>query len=131
MIQLTDTEKQWIKMCKGHYKDTYPYTGAWVKTLKPLFVKIYGWNPDDDNNYRDYLECVFNCLLEIHLKIVDDKSGTNMQLRSVFEASFGKRFEWDEELPVERAIARLCGLIQNNQVLEGDVKRYDIDWSKS
>jgi len=126
MINLTMFEKKWIKLCKGHYREKYPPTGSWVKTAKPLFTEIYGWNPDEDNNYRDYLNCLFNKLLEIHLKIIHDQSGTNLQLRNIFEAAFYKGISIDEDLPIERAIAALCGLIQNNLVIEDGVNRYEL-----
>ena len=70
MIQISKIEQQWIKMCKGHYQKKYPFTGRWVNTLKPLFIEIYGYDPDADNNYNDYLNCMFNRLLDIQLKIV-------------------------------------------------------------
>lgn len=126
MIELTRTEKDWIKLCKGHFKSKYPYTGRWVDTLKPLFMAIYGWNPDEDNNYRDYLNCLFNKLLEIQLKIQDDQSGNNMQMRGIFEAAFYKGICRDEDLPIERAIAELCGLIQNNTVIKHGEQRYEL-----
>lgn len=126
MINLSKFEKQWIKICKGHFKSKYPYTGSWVNTLKPLFTEIYGWNPDEDNNYRDYLNCIFNKLLELHLKIMVDESGTNLQLRGIFEAAFYKGICRDEDLPIERAIAELCGLIQNNIVVVDGENRYEL-----
>ena len=127
MIELSKTEKQWIRICKGHYKDKYPYKGEWTESLKPLFVEIYGWNPDEDNNYRDYLNCVFNKLLGILLKIVDDQSGTNLQLRGIFEAAFYKGISRNQDLPIERAIAELCGLIQNNTVVVDGENRYELN----
>lgn len=126
MILLTRIEKDWIYLCKGHYKDIYPYQGSWVRTLKPLFVEIYGWNPSEDNNYKDYLNCIFNKLLELYLKIQDDRSGNNVQLRGIFEAAFYKGISRTERRPIERAIAELCGLIQNNTVIEDGVKRYEL-----
>ena len=127
MIELTKYEKQWIKICKGHYKSKYPSQGSWVLTLKPLFVEIYGWDPDEDGNYRDYLNCMFNKLLDIHLKIIHDQSGSNRQLRGIFEAAFYKGISRTEILPIERAIAELCSLIQNNTVLEDGEPRYSLD----
>lgn len=124
MIQLDKAEKQWIKLCKGHYKDKYPFTGRWVDNLKPLFAEIYWWNPDEDNNYHDYLNCIFNKLLDIHLKIQHDQSGSNMQLREIFSAAFYKSIVRTDELPIERAIAKLCGLIQMNTVYENGEPRY-------
>jgi len=127
MITLSKTEKDWIKLCKGHFKEKYPPTGKWASTLIPLFEKVYGWNPNDDNNYGDYLNCMFNKLLEIHLKIVHDQSGTNLQLRGIFEAAFYKGIVRNDDLPIERAISALCGLIQCNQVIEenGNI-RYEL-----
>lgn len=126
MIKLTKYEKQWIKLCKGHYKDIYPNRGRWTKTMIPLFIEIYGWNPNQDNNYRDYLNCIFNKLLEIHLKIVHDQSGTNLQLRSIFNAAFYIGISNNQRRPIERAIAELCGLIQNNLVIENGKNRYEL-----
>lgn len=126
MIQLTKYEKQWIKLCKLHYRDEYSYKGQWTKIMKPLFIEIYGWNPDEDNNYRDYLNCVFNKLLEIYLKIQDDRSGNNVQLRGIFGAAFYKGISRNQRRPIERAIAELCGLIQNNIVIENGEKRYEL-----
>ena len=126
MINLSEPEKKWIKLCKGHYKYKYPYKGQWTKTMKPLFIEIYGWNPDEDNNYRDYLNCIFNKLLEIHLKIIHDQSGTNLQLRNIFEAAFNKGIYSSQELPIERAIHALCGLLHNNLVIENGENRYEL-----
>ena len=128
MIELDKYEKQWILLCKGHLNDKYPPRDSWVQTLKPLFLEIYGWDPDEDNNYHDYLNGMFNKLLDIHLKIKFDQSGTNLQLRGIFSAAFYKGISRDEELPIERAIAELCGLIQNNlfQSVETGV-RYNLD----
>ena len=105
MINLSNTEKQWIKLCKGHYQNRCPYTGRWVDTLKPLFTEIYGWNPNEDGNYDNYLNCIFNKLLEIHLKIVHDQSGSNRQLFDIFGAAFYKSTHRNDELPIERAIS--------------------------
>lgn len=127
MIELTVPEKKWILLCKGHFHEKYPFTGKWVNTLKPLFVEIYGWNPDENNQYYDYLNCLFNKLLDIHLKIGQDYSGDNRQLKDIFQASFSKSFSREEELPIERAIGILCGLIQCNTVIENDVERYNLN----
>lgn len=62
-IKLSNNDIQWIKLCKLHYKEQYPSNGEWTNTLKPLFIKIYGWNPDEDNNYHDYLNTMFDRLL--------------------------------------------------------------------
>ena len=127
MIQLSQTDKQWIKLCKLHYKEKYPLTGKWVNNLKPLFKEIYGWDPDEDKNYNDYLSCLFNKLLDVYLKIADDKSGNNYELREIFSAAFYKSVSREDDLPIERAISQLCGLIQCNTVIEENgVKRYEL-----
>jgi len=122
MIELTKYETQWIKLIKGHDQDKYPLTGYWHNTLKPLFVEIYGWDPDEDN-YHGYLQCVFGELLEIYLKIQDDQSGSNKQLMDLFNAAFYKGISNDSELPIERTIHILCGLIRFNFVTYKDKPR--------
>ena len=127
MIQLEYNDKLWIKLCKGHYKEKYPRTGKWTETLKPLFTELYAWNPDEDNNYPDYLNCIFNRLLDIYLKIADDHSGNNNQLRGVFSAAFYKSVSRMDELPIERAISELCGLISFNTVIDKNKQqRYEL-----
>ena len=126
MIVLNAMEKDWIKLCKGHFKEKYPWQGEWTETLKQLFVVVYGWNPDEDNNYHDFLNCMFNKLFDIHLKIQDDQSGTNLQIREIFNAAFHKGLVRNQDLPIERAIAELCGLIQNNTVIEDGKPRYNL-----
>lgn len=130
-IQLSPQEVQWIKLCKLHYsegstskdKGKYPSKGEWTETMKPLFNEIYGWTAED--HPADYLDCIFNKLLDIYLKIKLDKSGHDRELREIFKASFYKRpFIREQELPIERAISVLCGLIQNNIVIEYGVRRY-------
>jgi len=125
MIELSNTDKQWIKMCKGHYQKEYPFAGCWVNTLKPLFKEMYGWDPDE--HYYDYLGSMFNRLLDLHLKICDDRSGSNRQLKEIFNASFYQSPSKDELRPIERSISALCGLIQCNQVVENDVERYSLE----
>jgi len=120
MIQLDQYEKQWILLIKGRLQEKYPFKGRWVETLKPLFTEIYGWNRNDDNNYHDYLRGMFNNLLEILLKIKDNWTDPNGQLKEVFFASFYKGISYDEELPIERAIGKLCGLIQCTTVINSD-----------
>ncbi len=127
MINLDKYEKQWILICKGQLKDKYPYTGYWHNTLKPLFKEIYGWDPDEDNNYRDYLWGVFSKLLDVYLKIKDDWSGENYQLKEIFAACFEPRLSNDAELPIERAIHELCSLIGNTRVIDKyNRKRFEL-----
>ena len=121
-IQLSKYDIQWIKLCKNHYEDKYPYKGSWAETLKPLFLEIYGWNPVDD--YYSYLNVIFNKLLELYLKIQYDQSGSNRKLKGVFGAAFYKSISREDELPIERAIAELCGLISCNLVIENGIHRY-------
>ena len=125
MIQLTNAERKVIKLTKGHYQDIYPYKGSWHVTFKPLFYEIYGWCPNEFK--RDYINGLFNLLLDTYLKIADDQSGTNHQLRSIFNAAFYKSIGRPQRRPIERAISQLCGLIQNNAVLDDNKnKRYEI-----
>ena len=128
MIELYKYDKQWILLTKGQLQDKYPFKGKWINTLKPLFTEIYGWDPDDYNNYNDYLNCIFKKLLSILMKINDNQSYINREIEDVFFASFYKSFHDESELPIERAINRLCGLIQNTRVINEDgTKRFDLD----
>lgn len=122
-IDLTPEEVRWIKLIKGHYRGKYNYRGnEWTHVLEPLFESIYGWDPQE--HYHDFLQCMFDKLLYIHLKINDDRSGTNLQLREIFYASFEKGVVRDQERPIERAISELCGQIQNTTVIKNGVKRF-------
>ncbi len=46
------------------------------------------------------------------------------QLNNIFNASFGRTISREQDLPIERAISELCGLIQCNEVIENGVNRY-------
>ena len=128
LIKLEKSEKKMILFCKGHLKTKYPFKNNWVSSFKPLFKDIYGWDPNEDNNYHDYLVGLFNKLLDIQLKIEDDRSGDNIQLRGIFSAAFSKGVVRTDDLPIERAISELCGLIQCNTVWEKETGiRYNLD----
>lgn len=120
MIQLTSFEKKWINLCKGNLQDKYPFTGEWSNTLRPLFVEIYGW-PDDNSN--DYLHTLVEVLFDLYLKIADDKSGNNLQLKSLLNVAMFKTISYNSDSSIQRVIGKLCGLIQSSQV-QG---RYELD----
>jgi hypothetical protein len=126
-IELSEQEKRWIKLCKLHYKETkyHVNAGDWVETLKPMYEEVYGWSPEE--HYMDFLNCMFNKLLDIYLKIRKDGSNTNAQIKSVFNAAFYKGISRNQELPIERAINDLCGLIQCNQVIVDGIPRYSLE----
>jgi hypothetical protein len=127
MIQLDKNEKQWILLIKGQLEEKYPFKDKWVETLKPLFVETYGWNPDEDRNYQDYLRAIFNKLLDIQMKIKDNWVDPNAQLKELFFVSFHKSIFYEEELPIERAIHKLCGLIKLTSVIDNNKeKRFEL-----
>lgn len=127
MITLTNDEKDWILLCKLHLTEKYPSKGYWHETAKPLFTEKYGWSPDKDNNYHSYLYCLFSRLLDLYLKIKDEWSDANGQLKSIFTATFEKRLSNDSDLPIERAIHSLCSLIQGNRITNEDgTIRYEL-----
>lgn len=127
MIILDQHEKELILICKGHFQEKYPFKGQWTETLKPIFKDYWGWDPDEDNNYNDYLRGAFNRLLDLYLKIKDDWTDCNGQLKDIFSAAFYKGICRDQELPIERAISTLCGLIQCNAVVDDQHnKRYKL-----
>lgn len=128
MIELSKNEKTLILICKGHLKDKYPSTGSWSKTLSPFCLELFGWDANEDNNYNDYLNGIFYYLLKLYLKIELNQSGDSIYyLLEIFNATFNKTISNDEELPIERAISKLCGLIQCNIILKNGIKRYELD----
>lgn len=122
-IFLSKQEQQWILLIKGHYKKEYPYVGEWTETLKPMFDKVYGWTAGEF--YNDYLNCIFGKLLSIHSKIATNYC-KERELIEIFNASFSKSFSREQELPIERAISKLCGLIQCSLVFENGVNRFNL-----
>jgi len=127
LIELSKYEKKLILVCKGHLKKEYPWRGEWHETMKPLFLEIYGWDPDSDKNYEDYLRGLFNKLLDVHMKIKTDYSSENAQLKELFSATFNKGISNDAERPIHRAIHALCALIQGVIVVENGQPRFSLD----
>jgi len=126
MIHIDDSEKRWIKFCKGHYHDQYNTNAKnWIESMKPLFQEVYGWSPDEF--YHDFLGCMFNKLLDIYLKIQLDQSGSNVHLKEIIGAGFEKTYRREYDLPIERVIAELCGQIQCNSVIVNEFERYNLD----
>jgi len=125
MIELSEVEKTIILYCKGHLRDEYPSRSEWTESFKPLFKKIYGW--DADEFYNDYLYCLFQKLFNIYMKIRDWKGTPNYDIIEIFGASFSQTFIRTQELPIERAIAQLCGQISCVTVVENGVERFDLN----
>ena len=128
-IILTKSEKLVIKVIKRHLKDKYPFKENWAKTLSPISVELWGWDANQDGNYHDYLRGIFNYLLKLYLKIEYNQSDDPIHyLSEIFYASFSKGLGTYDELPIERAITKLCGLIQCNQVItDNSFVRYNLN----
>lgn len=126
-IALTPTYVKWIKLCKLHYAPKYsPPSGAgWIECLKPLFEEIYGYSPDE--HYDTFLDGMFNELMNIRKLIRENDEEHEMQIRHVFHQAFYKTSVRNYELPIERAIAELCGQIQANIVVKDGVERYSLE----
>ena len=125
MIKLTEAEVKFILACKGHFRNELPHKSNWTLTLKPIFKEFYGWYEGYSGN--EYRNVLFQKLLDIYLKIQQDNSGFNYQLKSVFSAAFNRGIVRDQRQSIDRAINELCGLIQCNTVIEDGVKRYNLD----
>lgn len=128
-IELSEAEQKLIKLCKLHYESDARFANkhGWIEILKPMFVEIYGWNPDEDGNYNRFLGVIFSKLLDVHIKIQLDQSGSNRQLKDIFFSAFEvKKYIREEKEPIERAISELCGLIQGNPYKEYGVVRYKL-----
>jgi hypothetical protein len=127
MIELNKYEKLWILLIKNQLKE-YPLTGKWTENLKPLFIKIYGWYPNDNQN--QFLSVIFSKLLDIMLKITD-KNFNNRELKELFFTSFNKDMFNKDLTPIERTISELCGIIQSTRVIDEDgSKRFDLTIEK-
>lgn len=121
IISLSKEDIKWIKLFKGHYGGGK----TWIDLIKPTFEEIYGWNADEF--YESFLDCMFKKLLNLHLRISDDKSGHNIQLVQVFDAAFTKSPYAQSERPIERAISVLCSHIRNTIVIEKGIHRFKLD----
>lgn len=129
MIELSVYEKKWIKLSKNYYSKVYPYTGEWVNTAIPLFEEIYGYEVD---KYAHWKYVLFEALLDIHLKIKLDQSGSDRQLKSIFSAAFHKGISNNSNEPIDRAIHTLFGFIQGTRVLNEDgSERFSLDIPKT
>lgn len=128
MIELSKVEKRLILLIKGQLQDEFPFTGSWCKTLSPFSIELWGWDANEDNNYNDYLRGIFNFLLKLYIKIEFNQSGDPLYyISGIFYASFNKSISRDSDLPIERAISELCGLIQCNTVIDKGVERYSLN----
>ena len=124
LIELSEAEKILIKFTKMHYKEIYPTRYGWVEGLKPIHSEIYGW--DADEHYRDFLRCMFQKLFDTYMKIRQDGSGHDWDIKKIFNAAFEQSPVRMDDLPIERAICELCGLLQSSVVVENGVQRFDL-----
>lgn len=118
MIQLSDTEREWLHMIKLHRK--VPGI-TWADKCCFMYREIYG-----DNGYSRWEQAVFNSLLTLYFKIRIDGSGDNVDIKDVFHAAFYPSYIRQEKEPIDRAIAELCGQIQGVVVIENGVKRFEL-----
>lgn len=126
-IPLDENEVKWIKLCKGHYDKKYNFSDEnCIERLKPLFTEIYGWNPDEDNNYKDFLNCIFKKLFSIYLKVHEETS-TDLLITQVVESSFWKRPSNDYDLPIERCISDIWFKLTWTPVNDCGVARFNLD----
>jgi hypothetical protein len=90
-----------------------------------MFNEIYDWTADE--NYDDFLDCMFQNLFNIYMKIQYDMSGHNVHLKEIIGAAFHKSVSRNYERPIERCIAELCGRIQCNLVIKDGIPRYHLE----
>jgi hypothetical protein len=124
-IELSDFEKILIKFCKGHYRDMFEERGR-IYGLKLIYKEFYAL--DAEEHPLSFRECMFNKLLDIWLKVIEDNSGSNVWLKRLFYNSFNKSFPNNNDLPVERTILELCSQISNTKLITDDrIQRYTLD----
>ena len=126
MIQLTESDKVMILICKMNLQEKYPIKDSIPEKFIPYWIEYYAWDPMTDNNYEDYLNGLFFRMYEVYKKIKDDQSGTDLEMRNLFSALMYKGISNDSEKPILRGINHLHGLIQFTQVVTDDVKRFSL-----
>lgn len=125
MIELSEIEKVFIFAIKGHLKK-YLEGGTYEKELEPLFSHFY--SRLTYHTYEEYRSHLFSILFDLYLKIQDDRSGSNMQIRKLMYATFSKSFSHNQETPIERAIDSVCNLIRFTSVVsENETWRFELD----
>jgi hypothetical protein len=147
MIELTDLDKKWIKLCKGHYDEKYGFMrnstkasdmdsfvkeGKWfnpvssIDTLKPMYNELYLYDPEE--NPRDFIACMFHNLFDLYMKITEDRSSDHRELKEIFFATFEPYWlDKSESTPIERAVTKLVSLIRLNTVFVDGVERYNLE----
>jgi len=114
-----------LNYAKGiYYKEKPIDTRNWLESLKPMYEEIYQVSANE--YYHDFLKCMLDVLFDLYMKIQLDGSGSHHQLKNILYVSFNKSIARNYELPLERVIAELCGLIQSNIVIYNNNKRYNI-----
>lgn len=122
-IHLSDFEIELLNRIKGWNSDKYPYAGEWIDTLKPLWYKHMGWNPDEW--YKDYQVGLYDKLLTLYLKIYKDHSGNNILLKEIITDGLYPSIIRPQTEPYDRIIASLCGHLQIIEVYNNGIKRFN------
>lgn len=123
-IKLSNTERRFIKACKGHYPELFKDSNvSWSKALRPLFEDIYGWKPS--SNLNDYRRILIRKLFDIYMKIRCEED-SNEDLKELIFIGLEKSIGYRDANGYDRVIAKLCGLIQGNRVKFGTFERYSL-----
>ena len=122
-IELTKSEDRLVRLCKGRH----PYKRS--STVLELIFKHYRthyntFGGTDEQVYKTAMSVMFSNLLNVYMLIREGKGYKYNDLETIFFASFGKSYARPQELPIERAIAQLYGLIQSTKVRDKIGSRY-------
>jgi hypothetical protein len=110
-INLTKGEIKLIKLCKGHFsKNKWPPSK--ISDFIPVFTEMYGWDPLIDNNYDDFLDCLFYALLNIHNKIGEEDLA-KIEIKELFREIFKKQ---NSNNSLESGILKLKSIIAFTKV---------------
>ena len=113
LIKLSDCETEVIKTIKHHYPERLKRKGGWFQKLSPVYEEFYGYEFKDDE-----AKCVmFSHLLNIWIKIKEDHSGDERQLKGILSAAMFKSIVRPQKRGIDRAMYEIIGLIQANKVL--------------
>ena len=125
MIELKDTEKLIIRVCKLQEQDKFQMYNSWSKTLLPMMPLIYGWEADSEDA-SDYHQGIFMFLLKTLKKIAEPESLERIEADLLTSIMFPTLLN-NEKNSAKRGINYLCGEIQMTLVVQRNgEKRFDL-----
>lgn len=126
MIELTETEKVFILVIKGHFSNYLNNNDKWEEFFEPVYRSLYGTYEWD--TYRNYELTLFRILFNLYWKIKEGEPDKSV-IMDLITSSFLKNCMSDRGEPLKNLITELCRLINFTNVLNDNntEKRFDLD----